>query len=145
MSALGYRPISWQNNDLLGQDKLNQGVQNIEYVLNNMTRSFYRAHGATREEGNKLLSGLALIPASKRSRDTVRVHFPNYFSSACSPIVTTGIVSAHLHRVHVTIAGLGRMHPDHRGMEVHISMDAINAKRNHVHHNFYVSYSAHGF
>lgn len=123
---------------------MDQLASNTQWLFDNMPRARYTAHGVRQNEGVKIAAGLCLIPASDMARANREVTFGDFFSVGCQPVVTTGIVATQ-RRIHATIDGIGQLHPDHRGFQVHIYMDIPNEENNFIARNFYVSWHAIGY
>lgn len=146
MAATPFRAIHWAPNDLISEDKMDQTAANMNWLRDNTPRAHYRAHGVNKKDQIKIASGLALITARKQMRASKRVSFGNFFSARSRPIVTTGIISAKQRRIFVTVDGIGQLHPDHTGFDVHVVMDEAAAKKNRrILRNFYVSWQAMGY
>ena len=145
MSVTAFRPMTWQPMELITDVKMDRMTQNEEFLSEYLMGTSYRGFGSTRDKGIKLACGLVSIGTSKGAEANKDVRFGNFFSSGCNPIVTTGLVSSHQHRIHLTIDGLGQLHPDQRGFQVHVRMDSLNKKKNRITHNFYVSWHAMGY
>lgn len=137
--------MSWQPLDIISKNKLDQMVSNEDWIRDHSVRGVYRAHETKRTEQLKLVGGLVRFPPTKKGHANSEVFFGNIFAAPCEPIVTTGIISPSQHRIHVTIEGLGRFHPDHRGFRANVSMDAVNKKNNRIKRLFYVSWQAFGY
>lgn len=140
-----FRPVSFSEDDLLGEDKMSRLATNQRWLFERMPRTLYRAFGVRQSSNVKIASGIVAIAGRKKSTAVETVRFGDFFSNRCNPIVTTGIVSGHHRRIHVTLDGLGTLHPDHRGFNVHISMDNANKKKNTISRRFYVTWTATGY
>lgn len=145
MSTTPFRAVSWAPSDLITEDKMDQMAANMNWLRDNTPRGHYRAYGVNKKDQIKIAAGLALITARKQNFAAKRVSFGNFFTPRARPIVTTGIVSDKQRRIHVTIDGIGQLHPDHTGFDVHVSIDATNKKNNRILRNFYVSWQALGY
>lgn len=145
MGATPFRAVSWAPNDLISEDKMDQMAANMNWLRDNTPRAHYRAHGVNKKDQIKIAAGLALITARKQPYASRRVSFGNFFSPNSRPIVTTGVISAKQRRIHVTVDGIGQLHPDHTGFDVHIRIDANTKKNMRVLRNFYVSWQAMGW
>lgn len=144
MAATPYRAVSWQPNEVISEGKMDQLANNGQWLFENMPRARYTAHGVRRAEGVRIACGLCLVPAGTVPNYDREVYFGDFFSSGCMPIVTTAFVS-NQRRVWVTIAGLGRFHPDDRGFQVHVTMGSDNPENDQLHKDAYVSWQAMGY
>lgn len=140
-----FKVVSWSPLDQITDEKLDAMVSNDNYLRDNMMTGQYAAHGVTRTTGIRMLSGLVLITASKTNTQTKNVSFGNYFSTACRPVVTTGILSTSQRMIFATIDGLGSLAaPTRDGFQVHVYVDSTS-KSKKISRNFYVSWHAMGF
>lgn len=145
MAQTPFKVISWSPVELVSTSKLDAMVSNDNWLRDNMTRGLYTGHGVSRKEGVKLASGLALITARRDDHASRRVDFNGYFLAACRPVVTHGLVSGGQRKVWVSVDGIGKMHPDSRGFQVHVVVYANNKKDRKIKRNMYVSWHAVGY
>lgn len=124
---------------------MSQMSANMDWLMENTPRAHYRAHGVNKKDQIKIAAGLALITARKQPYATRRVAFGNFFSNNSRPIVTTGIVSAKQRNIFVTHDGIGQLHPDHTGFDVHVNIYADKKANRRIARNFYVSWHAIGW
>lgn len=142
MAATPYKPLSWQPSDIISDSKLDQIANNSQWLFENTPRASYNAYGVKRATGVKIASGTVLIYASKLASQTRPVYFGNFFSAACKPVVTTGVISFQ-RRTFVITNGFGVYQPDNRGFEIVVECESASA--NKIERNFYVSWMAMGF
>jgi hypothetical protein len=129
LSATPYRPLSWHSNEPVYEQKINQMVNNIQWLFERSPRMSYRAHGVRRNEGIKIAAGTAFFPANgKRSFQSEHVDFGGFFSAGCEPIVVTGHVVNGSRLVHIGVRGRGRKHPNHLGMVLTAQINARSDK-----------------
>lgn len=145
MATTPFKVVSWSPNELISDDKLDAMVSNDNWLRDNMAQGYYVGHSVRRKEGVKIMSGLKLITARRRAAAVVRVDFNNFFLSICKPIVTTGIISGNQRSIWCTIDGLGKLHPDNRGFNIHVRVHAENKKDRRIKPNFYVAWHAVGY
>lgn len=131
--------------EMITVNDMNQLSHNQQFIFEQMPRANYRGFGVHRSEGIKLAAGLIAIGASKKPYASNDVRFGNFFAPRCNPIVTTGIVASHQHRIFCTIQGLGTLHPDNRGFRARVTIDAATKKNRKIARNFYVSWQALGY
>lgn len=120
-------------------------TNNDNWLRDHTPRAVYRGPAGRHNVGVKILAGTCLITPSKKPYGNKAVYFGDFFSSRCQPVVTTGTVSAHQRRIHVTLNGFGRLHPDRRGFRVFINIDAKNKKNNKIARRFHVHWQALGY
>jgi hypothetical protein len=142
MTATPYKPVSWSPKELISSDKMAQLANNSQWLFENTPRSNYNAYGVSRATGVKLAAGIQIFGASKANNQTRPVYFNNFFSAACHPVVTTGVISFQ-RRTFVIMNGLGVLHPDQRGFEITVECDSTTA--NKIERSFYVTWMAMGF
>lgn len=142
MAATPYRAVSWQPHDLLDADKMGQLANNSQWLFENTPRINYNAYGVSRTTGTKIAAGIQIFGASKTAYQTRPVYFTNFFSAACHPVVTTGVISLQ-RRTFVICNGFGDLHPDHRGFEITIECESASA--NKIERACYVTWMALGF
>ena len=142
MAATPYKPISWSPQELVSDDKMAQLANNSQWLFENTPRTNYNAYGVARATGVKIACGVQIIAASKAPTQTRPVYFNNFFSAACHPVVTTGIIGFQ-RKIFVILNGFGVLHPDQRGFE--ITVEAESATVNKIERAFYVTWMAMGF
>src|SRR6478735_4967848 len=113
MAATAFKPLSWSAFDPVTSDRLQVMADNDQYLMDNKMGGDYNAYSTRRNIGVKMAGGLALITARKANTASVDVRFNNFFSAACHPLVTTGVLSVSQRRIITTIDGLGTTHPDY--------------------------------
>lgn len=140
-----FKVISWAPREPITDEKLDAMVGNDNWLKDNMVTGQYSGSGVSRRTGVRIASGLVLITAGKSASQTRNVSFGNFFSEACRPIVTTGIVSISQRQIYATIDGPGTAYlPTRDGFQVHVYVNSTN-KRKRISRNFYVSWHALGF
>ena len=143
MAATPFRPISWNENDLISPDKMGQLANNAQWLFENKPNVNYNAHSVRRTIGVKIMCGITTFTTSVYGSQTRPVYFSNFFSTGSKPIVTTGIVSFQ-RKIHVIHNGFGVMFPDHRGMEIIVECSDANNKRR-IERTFWVTWMAMGY
>ena len=145
MASTPFKVVSWAPLDPITDEKLDAMVNNDNWLRDNMMRGKYSANSVNRENGMRMLAGLALITSGKAASKSVNVSFGNYFSEACRPIVTTGIVSAGQRQIYSTIDGPGsKPQPTRDGFQAHVFVNSSNKKKK-IARNFYISWHALGY
>lgn len=140
-----FKVISWSPLDPITDEKLDAMVSNDNYLRENMVTGLYSGNGVSRATGVRIASGLVQITASKSNQQTRSVSFGNFFSQACKPIVTTGVMSNSHRQVYATFDGPGgAISPTRDGFRVTVNVDAAS-KNKKIKRNFYVSWHAIGF
>ena len=147
MATTPFRAVNWSPNELIGEDKMDQVSNNINWLRDNTPRVIYTLpSGVQRVEGIRIASGRVLIGARKSEDANAEVRFGNFFSNQCQPNITTGIVSAHTRRLFAVIRGIGQLQPDNRGFEVLVRAANETKKQDaSIVYNFYVSWHAMGY
>ena len=145
MADVPFKVISWSEFDVIDEDKMDALVTNDIWLRDNMMRGQYRGHNIRITEGVKMLSGMVYITSRKQSYATTNVSFGGFFLSTCQPIVTIGIVSSHQRRIFATLDGIGKMHPDSRGFQIHVQVEGDTKKQKKIQKNFYVNWQAMGY
>lgn len=139
-----FKPVTWQSGEPVDVDKLNRMNSNIQTVFDRMPKTVYRGGGVRVTEGVKMISGLRLVPATKKSWATVAVDFGNsMFANNCTPIVTTGIIAKE-QRLDVVVHGRGRLLPDSRGVVFGVHSLASNKKNRRIRKCF-IAFTAVGY
>lgn len=144
MATTPFRAVNFQPNQLLTEELLDQLATNQTWLYENTPRAVYTYGNLRRREGVRIVSGRALIGATKKDSASTTVRFGNFFSANCNPNVTTGIVSAQQREFFCTIDGIGQMMPDNRGFQIHVSLNA-KKKADKIARNIYVSWNAMGY
>ena len=144
MAATTFKVINWSPNEVISKDKMDSINQNTVWLRDNSPRAYYSTPDVSREQGLRIASGRKPIPAGKNDSDTVTVHFKNLFASKCQPIITTGIVSNNQRKIFCVISGLGQLHPDNRGFDIHVNVSAGKEKNDKI-KGFHVTWQALGY
>jgi len=146
MASTPFRAVNFQPNELLSEALLDQLASNQTWLFENTPRAVYTYASLNRREGVKIISGRALIGATKKNNETTTVRFGNFFSANCNPNITHGIVSAQQRRFFVTIDGIGQMMPDNTGFQIHVYLDAQTVKKHDkISRNIYIPWIAMGY
>lgn len=147
MAATPFKPISWSPTEIITEEKMDQYANNVQWVKENKPDALYTLPGGTKRYTQvKVCAGRVIIPPDAKSDTaTVRVNFPNFFSSKCQPLVTTGIVS-NFTRTFCTINGINSLIPDDTGFEVQVMKFSGNSKeKTNINKSFYVNWIAVGY
>lgn len=145
MASTEFKVVSWSPRDPITDEKLDNMVNNDNWLRDHQVRGRYSANGVRFDVGIRMASGLALITSSKSADRNKSVSFGNYFSEGCKPIVTTGIVSSSQRQIFASIDGPGsKPQPTRDGFQVHVHVNSKN-KRRKITKNFYVSWHALGY
>lgn len=108
-------------------------ANNDQYLAENMPVVYYNGHGVKKTAGTKILTGaVSISPNSKSGSGSNTFYFGNFFSSGCQPMVIASVNSYPQGRFHLWTRGIGTFWPDHRGFEVRIAADELNAKSNKI-------------
>lgn len=145
MPASPYKATTWGDEPVY-KDKLNQMVNNDQWIYENMPRVNFSTYGIKRTNGIKVLAGIAIAPAALSVNSKTTYNFGTFFSSGCKPVIVTGTQpTSGRGRYHVVFRGIGTPYPDHRGMEVTASTDELVAKNNVMDARVYVHFVAIGW
>ena len=146
MADTPWTVVAWQPRDAVTTSKLQQMVNNIDWLRQTTARARYR-FAVTRDTGVQIIAGVGVIPKQSDSYGSTKVDFgTNIFTVDSRPIVTNGIYSPH-RRVHVTLTGDGQLLPDERGFIIHAQMDNpnTNGKKNVLDSKIFVPWIAMGY
>lgn len=123
MAATAYKPVTW-GEEPTTTAKLNQMANNTQWVYENMPRMLFTAYGVKKTTGVKILSGVAIIPASGSTWSSINVSFGTFFTPGCKPVVVTGHQPTSAKwRFQITIQGLSERNIDHRGVKIAAGAD----------------------
>lgn len=118
MSATTYKPVYW-GEEPVSTAKLNQMVNNTQWVYENMPRMNFAAYGVKKTSGIKIMAGTAVLPATGAAVSALDVSFGNFFTAGCRPVVVTGIQpTSGLIRFYLTVRGISENNVDHRGVKM---------------------------
>lgn len=143
--AEAFQAVSFQPNQLLDENILNQLASNQTWLFENKPSAVYTYRAIRRQEGVKIISGRALIGATKSNNAHTTVRFGNFFSSGCNPNITNGIVSGNQRKFYVTIDGIGVTYPDNRGFQIHVYLGGNAKKQEKITNSIYISWQAMGY
>jgi hypothetical protein len=119
MASTDYVAVSWNPGQLVDEDTLDQMNNNITYLKNQMIDGKYtQLNGGLVDINLKMLCGRNIITARKSATATITVNFASMFSSTCTPIVTTSLVSPSQDRIFTIVNGIGQLHPSNHGFQV---------------------------
>jgi hypothetical protein len=146
MAAKEFAPLTWNDNEPLFMEKLNQMANNEQYLFENMPKMYYNAHGVKKSTGVRILSSVVGIPANSKSPNgSARYYFGNFFSSGCRPLVVASVNSYPQGRYHLNTRGIDTFWPDHRGFEARIAADELNPKNNKISATVWIPFVAIGW
>lgn len=131
MASSPYSPTSFNPDEPISDDKMNQIANNVQWLYENSPRMLYNAHGTKKGSGIKILSGMSIVPTSASTLSTVTVYFGSFFSQGCRPVVVaTPNGRGGRTRYMSTVKGIGYDYPDHRGAELQLTTDEYAAASN---------------
>lgn len=147
MSATPYRAITWAPDELLSEDKMDQLLNNVQWIYENTPRATYSlSDSVVRAENVRLACGRVTIPAVKSDNSGANVSFPNFFSPGCTPIITTGVVSKGQRHVFCVVNGLGEaLQPDYRGFGIWINVAEPDKTKDLIQATMYLNWMAMGY
>lgn len=118
MVAVPYKAISWSDNEPIFTSKLNQMANNDQWLYENAPRMLYTAYNQRRAEGIKIASGILMCSPSKSGIQQHTVRFGSFFSSACTPVVVTGLMHNGEVRITFGTRGIGKQYIGSDGFEL---------------------------
>jgi hypothetical protein len=145
MAAIPYRAVSFKPYELLTDDALNQNASNIQWLFENTPRVLYTTNRLKRAEGVRIACGRAAFEKKNNDQASQAVHFNNFFSQGCQPIITTGIVSTGQRKIFCTMSGLGQLHPTNQGFRLQVEVAATVQKYDKIAKQFWVTWMAMGY
>lgn len=136
-----FKSVSWTDDDDILTDKLNQMASNEDYLNDHLPDVTYGAYGIVRTDGIKMKAGVVSFTPNTYITQSRGVHFGNFFTVGCKPIITVTLATTSNYRCHITIKSLtsGVLVPDHTGFICYLNNDPLTATSNnfpttnHVH------------
>lgn len=117
---------------------------NMEWLRSNMVVGNYNYLGANTSLGLKLAGGVATLPPDSNGAVGTDVNFGAYFRTNTKVVVAATVISDSVFRVHLTIRGLGTLHPDYRGFRAAVRTAPVGNQSNELDKTIYVSWIALG-
>lgn len=115
MTATPYKAVTW-GNEPVSSSKLSQMTNNDQWLYEQMPTMYYNGSGVTKNSSLKVYAVRVAFPPAAKSTQSTNVYFGNRFSTACSPIVTTGATGGVFSRKQTLVRGLnGKNVPDSTG------------------------------
>lgn len=140
-----YKPVSFTASQLLDEDTLNQISNNQEYLRAESVDGLYvNGSGVTVGTGVKILGGRRTIAASTQSSIHVTVGFKRFFSTTCSPVIVTQILSTGQNQFHTVVRGVSTNMPTHEGFIANIRTTRIEKGATKI-NKIYLDWIALGF
>ena len=136
-----YKAVSWNENDDITAEDMQQMSDNITYVKDNMLRGKVIS-GSTVNGGIKVLAGRVSVAKGKVTSRRMRVNFGGFFSSSCYPICTATMASTYERDFNLTVQGLSGIQPDSAGMDIIYSAPKTNKS---IDRNMWVNYICVGY
>lgn len=147
MAATPYRAVSFEQDDILDEDSLDQLQANYQWIKDNTPRGrFFAASGRPSDTNILMVGGKTRIKHNRKSDSGKSVvRFGNAFASTSLPHVTTAIIATFQRKIHCTLGGIGKAtYPNASGFEVYINIDAEKAKHDKMDKDVWVSWIAVG-
>ena len=133
MPITSFKSLLWGRGESVTSEKLNQMVNNSQYLFEQMPKTYYNTYGIKKTSGLKILAGIISIAPSNALWTSGRVEFGSYFTPGCKPVVVTGHQpTAAKWRYHTIVKGIGTYYPDHRGIELHVGADYYGTSTKNV-------------
>lgn len=144
---MSFTPMTWEPLDLISDDKMDNLVNNIQWVNDNTPRAMYTSNTVTRKEGVKIASGRIIVPKKGKQHETsVEVNFPSFFTPGSSPNITTGINARSQQNIYAVFRGkpgTGLL-PDNTGFQLDILMGQEDGEKRKIVQPFWVHWQAMG-
>lgn len=115
-----FSAVNFQPSQLLDKSILDNLTSNQNYLHLHMPEITYTYRDIVRNQEIKIITGRALLAATKENNAHTTITFNNVFAAGCNPNVTTGLVNATQRRLFLTIDGIGQLMPDYRGFQAHV-------------------------
>lgn len=145
MASTEFVAVTWQPNQLIDEDSLDQISNNLIFLRNQMVDGKYmQLNSGVTDTGLKLLCGRALITPRNSDTATVRINFASMFTVGTVPVVTTSITSSNRIKIFHTIRGIGSFHPNHQGFEAKVNLDYDSKKKDKIKSTLCVNWIAMG-
>lgn len=140
-----YTPVSWSE-EIVSIDKLQQMATNDQALFEMKPSTAIKHGGVNRNKGMKILAGSKAFQATNTWATSVDLHFGNFFSQGCTPVVIPVIYGFPQTATYIHPKGLGgTAQPDHRGFSVYVRSNERNMKAGRIVHPFTIQYIAVGF
>lgn len=144
---MSFTPMTWEPLDLISDDKMDNLVNNIQWVNDNTPRALYSSNTITRKEGVKIASGRIIVPKKGKQHETsVEVNFPAFFTPGSTPNITTGINARNQQNIYAVFRGkpgTGLL-PDNTGFQLDILMGQEDGEKRKIVQPFWVHWQAMG-
>lgn len=115
--AFIYKRINWGSlSEPVSNNKLNDMINNMDYLYEKMITGYYNMFGVTRETGLSIRVGAAKLPYSEANYLGVSHYFAKPFLPGTRPIIVSGFSTDMRWRIFMALRGFdGRAVPDHTG------------------------------
>ncbi len=112
-----YKRINWGSlSEPVTNDKLNDMINNMDYLYENMITGYYNMFGIARNTGLSIRAGAAKTQFTEDTNQFISHYFARPFLPGSRPIIVNGFNADAHWRVWGANRGLdGRAIPDHRG------------------------------
>lgn len=115
--------MSWGKEPITAQ-KLNDMVDNMDYLYEKMLTGYYDINGLTRDSGLTIRIGHVKVPQTENTANDVVHFFSRPFMPGTRPVVLISLASEYFNRIFIAMRGLdGRATADHRGFVATFSQD----------------------
>jgi hypothetical protein len=120
-------------------------ADNVQWLYEHTPRALYTTPRLKREEGVRIVCGKVAFQKRNNDQAEETVHFNNFFSRLCQPVVTTGVMSNGQRKIFVVHRGLTQLQPNHQGFRLSVEIAADTKKRDKIGKQFYVTWMAMGY
>lgn len=119
--STSFTRINW-GDEPITSDKLNDMVENDNYLFENTLSGFYDALGIIRDSGLTYRCGYINSIKTESLKQTIAFYYSKPFMPGARPVIITGEASSGLMAIFHAVRGLdNRAVPDHRGFNMIMS------------------------
>jgi len=140
--------LHWDVGEVISQKKMNQIVNNVDFLYGQKIKVRYRAHELTRTTGVRIAAGKHPIgPAPKSGVMNRDIYFGNFFTTGCRPVVNATLAQVSRGRSFITITGVGGngMHPSHSGFRAVVAHQTVPGKTFNYPRALWIHWQAFGY
>lgn len=116
--------MTWSKGDAVTVEKLNQMVENEQYLFERVVQSKYTFDDAERTDGIKVFARNERFPITGTKLAQKAISWEGFFSPGCNPIVQVTVGRMDRNRLWTSVKGpSGENWPTSQGCEIHGIMD----------------------
>lgn len=137
--------VSWSS-EPISVEKLQIMAENTRKIRNLVPTMIFKSNGINKDTGLKIMAGSVVAQPSKNRSQTNDIHFGNFFSVGCNPIVSVETYSEIQKILHVGVHGLGNATlPTHIGCSVYLRYDGPSGGKGSVDNPVHLGWIAVGW